>query len=356
MIIPVYFIKKSTNRQQICRKTHGKLLENHFIVIYNIQKSFLRGDEMSVGSNIKRRRFELKMSQQDLADAMGYKTRSTIAKIESGENDVSGKKLSRFAEVLDTTVEALITGNYRSAPPVGHSADANGKNSVIILAGGKSGRNRQNIPSQFINVNGRPILVYSMAAYQAHPLISEIYVVCLKGWEGIIKAYAEQFGITKLRAVIPGGASGIESLKNGINRARAGRTAEEIFIIQEATRPLVTSETISRLIRAAEESGSATVGHGMNDYVQFDISGDRARYVDRDSVIALQSPEAHRLSVIDAVFKKAEFLGHKLDETCFTMLMHNLGYKINFIEGGINNIKIVREEDIATFAALAINW
>ena len=65
---------------------------------------------MSVGDNIKRRRFELRMSQQELADAMGYKTRSTIAKIESGENDVSQKKLQRFADVLDTTVEALVTG------------------------------------------------------------------------------------------------------------------------------------------------------------------------------------------------------------------------------------------------------
>ena len=65
---------------------------------------------MSVGTNIRKRRFELRMSQQELADALGYKTRSTIAKIESGENDVSQKKLLKFAEALDTTVEALITG------------------------------------------------------------------------------------------------------------------------------------------------------------------------------------------------------------------------------------------------------
>ena len=66
---------------------------------------------MSVGANIKKRRFELKMSQQELAEAMGYKTRSTIAKIESGENDVTQKKLQRFAVVLDTTVEALVAGS-----------------------------------------------------------------------------------------------------------------------------------------------------------------------------------------------------------------------------------------------------
>ena len=69
---------------------------------------------MSVGANIKKRRFELNMSQQDLADAMGYKTRSTIAKIESGENDVTQKRLTKFAEVLDTTVEALMGYYYPS--------------------------------------------------------------------------------------------------------------------------------------------------------------------------------------------------------------------------------------------------
>lgn len=307
---------------------------------------------MSVGANIKKRRFELKMSQQDLADALGYKTRSTIAKIESGENDVSGRKLKRFAEVLDTTAEALLSGMPFAAPQVA-VPQAVGKNAVIILAGGKSGRNRQNIPSQFINVNGRPILVYSMAAYQAHPMIGEIYVVCLKGWEGIVKAYAEQFGITKLRAVVAGGASGIASLKNGLDYFRAGHKAGDLVIIQESTRPMVSGEIISRLIKTGEEKGSATVGHSMNDYVQFDISHSRTKYVDRDSIIALQSPEAHKLSLIDAVFKKAENTGHNMNESCFAMLMHNLGFNINFIEGGINNIKIVREEDIAAFAALS---
>ena len=71
---------------------------------------------MSVGANIKKRRFELKMSQQELAEAMGYKTRSTIAKIESGENDVTQKKLQRFAAILDTTVEALVRLNNISNP------------------------------------------------------------------------------------------------------------------------------------------------------------------------------------------------------------------------------------------------
>lgn len=310
---------------------------------------------MFVGSNIKKRRFELKMSQQDLADAMGYKTRSTIAKIESGENDVSQKKLQKFAEVLDTTVEQLLLGYNISAVESSeytfNNPDKN-KNVVIILAGGKSGRNRQNIPSQFINVQGKPIIVYCMEAYQNHPLIDDIYVVCVKDWKNIVNAYANQYGITKLRSIIDSGSSGIISLKNAYYSIKDNYGVNDYILIQESTRPMVKAETISKLLTVCYEKGSATICHSMKDYVQFDISTSPQKYINRDHIIALQSPEAHRFSILKEVFEKAEQYKHPLTESCCTMLLYNLGYKINFIESNINNIKIVREEDIATFSAL----
>lgn len=309
---------------------------------------------MSIGANIKKRRFELRMSQQELADAMGYKTRSTIAKIESGENDVSHRKLQRFAVALDTTPEALISGYAPILPPQETPVDETkrNKNIAVILAGGKSGRNRQNIPSQFIHVKGKPILVYCMDAYQAHPAVDEIYVVCLKGWEHIVKAYAEQYGISKLKGLIPAGISGIGSLKNALETIKDRHRPEDFLIIQESTRPMVSVETISRLLQAATPSGSATICHSMKDYVQFRLADGKAEYVDREATIALQSPEAHRLSVVTEVFERAKREQHPLTETCCTMLLYNLGYPINFIESSVNNIKIVREEDIAAFGAL----
>ncbi len=309
---------------------------------------------MSIGSNIKKRRYELRMSQQELADAMGYRSRSTIAKIESGENDVSHKKIQRFAAVLDTTPEQLVSGYF----PALITAEEDGaphpknKNIVIILAGGKSGRNLQNIPNQFINVHGKPILVYCMEAYQAHPSIDDIYVVCLKGWEKIVRAYAERYRITKLKGLIPAGTSGILSLKNGVEQIRGRYAPEDLVVIQEATRPMVTAETVSKLLLACEEKGSATICHSMDDYVQFDVSGARPRYLDRNAVIAMQSPEAHRMEILQGVFRRAEEQNHPLTESCCTMLLYNLGFEINFIESNVNNIKIMREADIATFGAL----
>lgn len=311
---------------------------------------------MPVGANIRKRRFELKMSQQELAEAMGYKTRSTIAKIESGENDVTQKKLQRFAAVLDTSVEALVAGSsaVEEEPVLLTRADVDSghRSAVIILAGGKSGRNKQNIPNQFISIHGKPMIVYCLEAYQQHPAIDDIYIVCLKGWEDIVKAYARQYRITKLRGLIPGGVSGIASLKNGIDCIKKRYAADDTIIIQEATRPLVNAETVSKLLQACAEKGSATVCHIMNDYVQFNVSGAAPQYIDRNAIVALQSPEAHKLKLLLDVFEKAKSQHHPLAESCFAMLMHHLGYEINFIEGGFNNIKIVREEDLTVFSAL----
>lgn len=295
------------------------------------------------------------MSQQELANALGYKTRSTIAKIESGENDVTQKKLQRIAAVLDTTPEALIAGYSMGIAEanITVSSEKENKNIAVILAGGKAGKNRQNIPSQFINIHGKPIIVYCMEAYQSHPLVDAIYVVCLKGWENIVKAYSEQYGITKLKGLIPAGASGILSFKNAFDNFKDFYQPQDTVIIQEATRPLVSAETISKLLQACEENGSATICHSMRDYVQFDLSSGRAKYIDRNQLIALQSPEAHRISLINEVFEKAERKNHPLNESCCTMLLYSLGYSINFIEGEVNNIKIVREEDLAAFSALS---
>lgn len=310
---------------------------------------------MSIGDNIKRRRTELKMSQQDLADMLGYKTRSSIAKIESGQNDVTHKKLEKIAEALNTTSKELILEKSDTQTP---SEKTNAvlsynrnKNIAIVLAGGNSDNNRQKIPSQFLTEQGKPIIMYCLSAYQMHNLIDDIYVVCLKGWEDIVAAFAKQYNITKLKNIIPASNSGMLSLKNAINYIKSRYSPEDIIIIQEATRPMINSEVISKLLRSCFETGSTIMCHSMNDYVQFDISGENPKYIDRNFTVALQSPEAHKLHLLNELFETAHKQKHPLTESNCTMLLYNLGYKINFLQNNINNIKITSEENMAPFSA-----
>ena len=319
---------------------------------------------MGVAENIKRRRLELNLSQQELANAMGYKSRSTIAKIEAGENDVPESKIPRFARVLDTSVEYIktgVVGDSLSRIIKQNDSGTSHKNVVIVLAGGKSTRNMQNIPNQFINVLGRPVIVYCMEAYQRHPAIDDIYVVCLKDWESILEAYAKQYGITKLKGIIQAGDTGIQSVKKGVEKIRSSYNGRDVIIFQESTRPLVTEEMISKLLNACQRNGSAVTCEPMSEYLQFELSNEdieasrHSDYLNRRRIVTVESPEAYRLETILEAFKDAEDKTHKLDETCFAMMLHNLGYELQFYEGNHNNIKVVRQEDIAILSALLKN-
>jgi len=315
---------------------------------------------MSIGANIRKRRYELKMTQQELAVAMGYTSRATIAKIESGENDVTHSKLQKFAVVLDTTVDALLSGSETVALPQEISilqTDWNdnatrNKNVVVILAGGKSCRNLQNIPNQFITVLGKPVIVYCMEAYQNHPTIDDIYVVCLKGWESIVQAYAEKFHITKLRGIIPAGAYGILSVKNGFEFVKSKYSEDDIIIFQESTRPMVSVEIISKLIQACNALGSANICLPMRDHLLFSVSSNSETIPDRETTVEVQSPEAYKFSELEKIFIKAQKKKHLLTESCGAMLLYNLGQYVNFVEGSVNNVKIIRQEDVAIFTSL----
>lgn len=301
---------------------------------------------MGVAENVKKRRLELGLSQQELADKLGYKTRSTITRIEAGENSIPESKLARFAKALETTVEYLKTGE--AARTEFHAPEREGKRTIaVILAGGKSTRNQQNIPNQFITVLGKPVIIYVLEAYQRHPAIDDIYVVCLKDWDGILSAYAQEYGIGKLRGIIPAGETGILSVKNGIEAIRCRE--DDIIVLQESTRPLVSEEMISKLLHACK--GAAAVCEPMEDKVMF-FRKDKYEYIDRERLVDLQSPEAYRYDILKSIFDEAERKNHKFEESCCSLLLFNLGRDINFVEGNHNNIKIVRQEDIAIFSAL----
>lgn len=305
------------------------------MLIYNIR--------MSVGTNIKKRRYELKMSQNDLAKAMGYKTRSTIAKIESDENSISYKKLLKFADILHTSVDTLISGTNATYSNTSIIEDNTNENKCIciILAGGKSTRNQQNIPNQFLDLFGKPVIVYSLEAYQKHPLISQIYVVCLKGWESILMSYIKQYNITKFVTIIPGGEDGITSIKNAINKIKKDTKDDDIIVFQESTRPMVTQEMISNTILNTQNNGSAIMCEKMDDYLQFKKNYNTINYIDRNTIVSIQSPESYKFSILKKTYHKKSH-----SETCCAMFMYNNGYKLNLISGYTKNIKIIKQEDI----------
>ena len=88
---------------------------------------------------------------------------------------------------------------------------------ALLTAAGVGSRMKQDIPKQFLHIENKPLIIYTLEAFQAHPSIDAIIVVCLKGWNDILKSYAKQFNIDKLKHIVNGGETGQESIKNGLD-------------------------------------------------------------------------------------------------------------------------------------------
>lgn len=323
---------------------------------------------MTIGENIRKRRLELGLSQQTLADALGYKTRSSIAKIEKNISQLSHDKLLTLANTLNISVNQLLS--TETAEDAGRSkaqvlsgseifsidSQGNGKKrcAAVVLAGGRYRVNKHNIPYQFVCVKEKPIIIYTMEAYQRHPLVEEIYVVCLDGWEDFLPAYAEKYGIFKFKGIIPAGEKGIQSVKNAVEWLSASYSASDILILQESTRPLIDSETISNAIRCCKKFGSAVTFTHLEDTNPFLLGkdGKSVTPVDAYSLITLQSPEVYTLGALKYAFIEAARINHPLTETICSVFLHNLGRELTFCEGSHSNIRIIYEEDVRLFEAL----
>ena len=132
------------------------------------------------------------------------------------------------------------------------------KNIALIIAGGVGARMNQDIPKQFLNVYDKPVIVYTMEAFQRHPEIDAIEIVCLDGWHEVLRAYARQFGIAKLEGVVSGGKNGQDSIRNGLfDIVQRHHDAQDIVLIHDAIRPMVSQKIISDNIRVCREYGNA---------------------------------------------------------------------------------------------------
>ena len=131
-------------------------------------------------------------------------------------------------------------------------------NIALIIAGGIGARMHQDIPKQFINVNDKPVIIYTLEQFQKHPNIDSIEVVCLEGWETILSAYCKQFRITKLENIVAGGETGLQSIRNGLyDIAKRHNGDDDIVLIHDAIRPLVSQDIISDNIRVCRKYGNA---------------------------------------------------------------------------------------------------
>ncbi len=227
-------------------------------------------------------------------------------------------------------------------------------NYAIIIAGGSGNRMGQDIPKQFINVNNRPILHYTLEAFQKHNMIDEIIVVCIEGWAEVVWAYAKQLGINKLKEVIPGGRSAQESIRNGVYSLESRAKADDIIVVHDGIRPLVDSYVLENVITIALQKGNAITSTPFKEQM-FEVGENHEltiKYIPRETLRCVSTPQAYRFDLLDdkyheAFEKQIGIFGSSYTNT----MMIELGVTLNFAAGSEWNIKLTNKDDLELFKA-----
>ncbi len=227
-------------------------------------------------------------------------------------------------------------------------------NIALIIAGGSGNRMGQDIPKQFMHVDGCPIIIHTMQCFQKHPDIDSIAVVCLKGWETVLQAYANQFSIDKLRWIFEGGKSGMESIHNGIYGLKdIGCKDEDLVLIHDSVRPLLSQDIISSNIAICKAYGYAITGIQCREAIlESDDGFTSITSIPRDKLIRTQTPQTFRLRNILNVHEDAKIKRIKDSVASCTLVAEVGSREMHIVPGSEKNIKITTVEDLEILKAL----
>ena len=225
-------------------------------------------------------------------------------------------------------------------------------NVALLTAAGSGTRMQLNIPKQFIHVDDKPIIVYTMEAFQNHPGIDALIVVTIESWSNVLWAYAKQFGISKLKWVVPGGDSGQESIRKGLDVLKQELTDEDVVLVHDGNRPLVSSQIISDSLATFSKYGSAVAAIPCTEVV-FESDDGLTSMVstERERLLRTQTPHTYRLGDLYGAHLEAENRGIT-NTAASCMLMKELGRMTYFSKGSEENLKITTPEDLKIFKAL----
>lgn len=226
-------------------------------------------------------------------------------------------------------------------------------NIALIIAGGSGNRMGQDIPKQFINVYDKPVLTYTLEGFQKHPLIDVIEVVCISGWESMVQAYANQFNITKLKWIVPGGNSAQESIRNGVFNLEGKCSKDDIVIIHDGIRPLVDDTVLTDVIEKAQKYGNAVTSMPYNEQI-FVVSEDdentTTKFIPRETLRRVSTPQAYNFELLDAKYHEAFEKNIGVVGSHYTnTMMVELGVRLNFAKGSDKNIKLTTKDDLELF-------
>lgn len=228
-------------------------------------------------------------------------------------------------------------------------------NIALIFAGGTGVRmNTKTKPKQFLELNGKPIIIHTIDNFEQHPEIDVIVVVCIESWIPYMKELLTRFHITKVRYVVPGGGTGQESIRCGLDVLWNDENIpkDSLVLIHDGVRPLINGEIISRNIDCAKKNKNAiTITPAIETIISVSDNDEVDNIMDRNSCKMARAPQTFRLCDIMEAHRKALKDG-ELNMIDSAMLMTHYGALLHVVEGPVENIKITTPSDFYIFRAI----
>ena len=228
----------------------------------------------------------------------------------------------------------------------------------VIFAGGTGKRmHTRGTPKQFLEVDGKPIIIHTLYVFERCRDIDAVVVACLEPYISLLKEYINTYGITKVLRITPGGGSGQESIYNGLREAEAlageaGEKGKAVVLIHDGVRPLITEELLSENIRKTNRDGNAiTVAPAVETIFYNDTeSGEVSQILDRSSCYVAKAPQTFFLKDILKAHEWARENNRTFVDSA--TLMKAYGFRLYTVESTRENIKVTTPSDYYLLKAI----
>ena len=224
---------------------------------------------------------------------------------------------------------------------------------LIVAAGTGSRMSGADKPKQFLLVNNKPLMIYTIEAFQMHEGIDAIVVVTGEGYEDQVKDWCKEYSLDKVQAVVLGGNSRQGSVYNGLQAIKKmGIKSDDIILIQDAARPLVSKDIISKNIEACSEFDAVDTVIKANDTIISSISGETINDIpNRSELYQSQTPQTFKFGLIYEAHENAK-AGKIPNVTDDAKLVISMGKEVRLVEGNKQNFKVTTPDDLLMFEAL----
>lgn len=227
-------------------------------------------------------------------------------------------------------------------------------NIAIIFAGGSGVRMGAGVPKQFLEINGKPVIIHTLQLFQHHRMIDKIYVSVLKDYIPYMKELVDEYRLKKVVDVIPGGATAQDSIYNALKRAEQDNPGDSVVLLHDGVRPYVAYDVISKNIETVKEKGNAITTTSCYETIMMSKNGEEVDYVPlRKETYSAQAPQSFFLKDIiaahDVVRARPEGYENMIDACT---IMKSQGIPVHMVAGNRGNIKVTTPEDVYMFRAL----